>query len=231
MLSETTAAAIIGVSDKLIEAIIEDLKSIGISKAINIKLSSNGKPVWKYGSFTSKSGILKISSDEVSTDVAINPFNPSEKIWNGISCMPDSWTKAGTYASIYHDVIYSYADEIKEFTKDENFDVYDFADNILYTVWNNYQGSSFTSKIAYQAVKSFGKCYRWITGIFSIILISVLLCGCQAGCYSYPDWKLVDHDTISDSDIIDNGFDKGLSEKQDKATNLVNTVVNKLTDK
>lgn len=122
---------------------------------------------------------------EKSFNLILQPFDPSTRIWDGTSMLPDGGTRnldALLKASVGHDVIYERAKAISEATGVPESALLAFADDLLKISADRYGCSKRFSKTVWNFLRIGGSLYHRIMGIFGTTAISVILAGFVGGC-------------------------------------------------
>ena len=143
-------------------------------------------------------GKLTIWSDTTGNTVTLtaHPFKADEKLWNGPNVVPNSDYES-MLASLFHDLMYEYVEEIaRQINKPEKA-VRKWADDLLYSVWAGSTDSKwerFKARIGYGVCRVFGGIFHKIGSLFLLLILAYLLSGCCV-----PHWNLV---SVEGSDAI-----------------------------
>lgn len=139
--------------------------------------------------------ICNIGQGQVS--IMCDQFDAESGLWNGPDIIPDNLKDGSFEASLWHDLIWFYADEIADATGMTASAVKQWGNDIFYAAWVYYAslyGKRVTlrARIAYWAVSIAKNWYGKVKALLPIFAITIV-CSCFfAGCYTPPDWKVID---------------------------------------
>ena len=186
---------------QIIEYIRDDQSAkLGLLYPVRMVVEGPGVGI---GDFTSPDGIFKMSSptvNRVEMDFATFPADKNSP-WNGPDVIKNNLAGGSLPASLPHDLICTWRNEIAAalgLTVDE---VWVWASGILAAVWQAYGGDDprarLESWLAYQLTRIFGQSYTWIKrhlALITLLAAAAALPGC-AGC-AVPDWHVVEGTTV-----------------------------------
>ena len=118
--------------------------------------------------------------DEQRIHLWVKAFDASKKWWDGTSCLPDKGTKdldALFKASLIHDLIYQFVEDLAKAAGCKEEDMLAFADDLLKIYAVGYGASPKIVNPIYQLLRFGGSMYHKIHKIFAIVAV-LLLTGC-----------------------------------------------------
>lgn len=149
-------------------------------------------------------GKLTIWSDTTNNKVVLtaHPFTIDEQLWNGANVIPNTKYES-MLASLFHDLLYEYMEEIAEQLHTSVGTVRKWADKVLYCIWSESATSGwerFKAKAGYFVCRTFGGIFHNI-GKFFLILLALYFAGCCT-----PNWKLTETTNgEAVKEVIENG--------------------------
>ena len=128
-----------------------------------------------------------------------NPFAPETENWNGPDVLPNNRYRT-MLASLFHDLIWKYADEIAAALGCEGIDVLRWGNGILYALW--VYASPYTRWGRFEAWWAWRTCefaapvYHRVKRRLRLSAFVALAAGAAscAGCKGPPDWRVVEID-------------------------------------
>lgn len=125
-----------------------------------------------------------------SFNFSLKAFDPSAKVWDGTSNLPDHGTAtldALFKASVGHDVIYSRASAISRATGIPEADILAFADDFFKLSADGYGASKKVTKGIWRVLRFLGPLYHRIMKFFAVLLILSSVLAVPSGCTSFDD--------------------------------------------
>ena len=134
---------------------------------------------------------LTIYVDVLGSSVTLtaHPFTAEDKLWNGANVIPNTDYES-MLASLFHDLLYEYMDEIAKQCNESKRAVRKWADDILYTIWAGASTSrkqKFLARAGHAVCRMFGGIFHSVAKWFIIIISILAIVGCTV-----PKWNLVD---------------------------------------
>lgn len=110
----------------------------GLDKTVSVTIT--GKTA---GIGNADCGPLSIRSDKGGTEAVLtcSPFAADEGLWNGPDVLPNERDDGSMVASLWHDLIWYYAEEIAEQVGMSVSDVKQWGNGVLLAVWRSYAKS------------------------------------------------------------------------------------------
>lgn len=139
-----------------------------------------------------KLGIYNDVSDSSVLLIAY-PFEASEQLWNGANIIPNTDYES-MLASLFHDLLYGYLEELAKEFKCTESEMRKFADDVLWVIWFCKARSNterIKAHIGYRVCRWFGGVFKSLSKWFYLVLAVSLFSGCS--CFTPPpDWELVE---------------------------------------
>ena len=137
-----------------------------------------------------------VSIDEDNVRFRAEPFAATTGYWNGPSVVKD-YDDGRIEASLFHDLIWTWADEIAEANGMTAEDVRTWSNKHLVIMWREYGNGKgcipwavrAKSWLAAQLCDSWAA--RWWRKLTVLALLATMMGGC-AGCLQIPDWTVTD---------------------------------------
>lgn len=147
-------------------------------------------------------GVLSIESKIGGDSVLLTakPFPPEAKLWNGPNVLPDNLNDGSMEMSLWHDLIWLYADEIGAKLGLTRQKVMEWGNGILYAGYKGYakklgKDRSLMARLAYGVCEFSRKWWKYF-------FVLVVLAGLAGGCAIPPDWEMTDSTGIG---VVENG--------------------------
>lgn len=148
-------------------------------------------------------GVLRI--EFVSAELvrfSADAFVAALKIWNGPNVIPNNLKDGSMEMSLWHDLIWAYAEQIAKILGVSVQVVMEWADGILDAAYRGYGKKKYGKDTRLRARVAFNVCEwsrRWWRKVFPGAVCLLLCCGLAAGCSgcaSAPKWDMEDASEI-----------------------------------
>lgn len=185
---------LIEIGKKMFEYIKDDLTSwMSLKEDVTVKIK--GEDVTELFGKQERMicvGKLTIWSDTTDNKVVLtaHPFEANEELWNGANVIPNDDYES-MLASLFHDLLYGYMDNIAKQLGCKTSEVRKWADKVLFVIWHDTATSGwerFKARVGYRVCRLFGGMFHTISKWFVIALIIASLSGCTC----VPNWELVE---------------------------------------
>ena len=154
-------------------------------------------------------GVLHICNiTDYQVMLTCDAFDAESGLWNGPDIIPNNLKDGSFEASLWHDLIWYYAEEIAEATGMTISEVKQWGNDAFYAAWVYYASLygrrvTLRARIAYWAVSIAKNWYGKVKAFLPIFAVT-FVCSCFfAGCYTPPDWKVIDATPIESVEGVD----------------------------
>jgi hypothetical protein len=137
-----------------------------------------------------------VSIDDDNVRFRAEPFAASTGYWNGPSVVAD-FDDGRIEASLFHDLIWTWADEIAEANGMSETELLTWSNLHLAIMWREYGRRHGCKALAVRAKSWLAAqlCDSWLAKVWRkltvLVLLATMLGGC-AGCLQIPDWTVTD---------------------------------------
>ena len=135
--------------------------------------------------------IVPLSENRVRLEC--EPFAPESGLWNGPNVIPDNLGDGSLEASLWHDLVWGFADDIAEQTGRTRQEVMKWGNGILCSCWRGYGEKVYRKRRNRLARAAYGVCEfarRWWKAVFVAAAVAGIA-GCH-GCAAPPQWEMED---------------------------------------
>lgn len=185
MIKEILNAAIDYIKD-------DQSKKFGLKERVTFTIAGDN-----VGGLNFTSEYLKIAStDANSCEITIEPFAPETELWNGADILPENLNDGSFEASLVHDLIWGYSEEIAKANNISEQAVLKWSNGVMGALMKRYEQKprKFWRRVVYSTLEICRHFYKpvkkWLGKLLLFLVLVLCLIG-FTGCFTPPNWHVV----------------------------------------